>query len=183
VGVSLAEIATRLPSAMSSAIQAQAARVSHESALDLSGRAIRLTVLCAVPVLVALGLVVNWLIPMLFGEAFRGAVGVFYLLAPGALANALILPISSYLGARGHVYWGVSVVSVGLNIALNLALITPFGYLGAALASSVSYAFLVTMLVVRLRAMTGMGPRFFLVPTLEDCRVIINSARAYLRAT
>ena len=180
VGVSIAEIATRLPSAMGNAIQAQASRMSHESALDMAARAIRLTALFAVLVVGGLALVVHWLIPQLFGESFRGAVLVFYVLAPGALANALIWPISSYQNARGQVFWGVSTAGQVLNVALNLALIPQFGAVGAAAASSVSYALMVGALVFRLRRHTGMGTAFFLVPTREDLAIVVSSARSYL---
>lgn len=180
VGVSVAEIATRIPSAFGTAIQAQAPRLSHESALDVSARAIRLTVVASLVVLSGLSLVVGWLIPALFGEPFRGAVLVFYVLVPGAFANSLIWPISGYQSARGEVYWGLSSASVALNIALNMLLIGSFGYVGAAAASSVSYTVLVVLLVTRLRTSTGKSPAFFLVPTSEDIRVVANSARAYL---
>lgn len=180
VGVSIAEIATRLPSAMGAAIQAKASRISHESALDLAARAIRLTVALSVVVIGSLCLGVWWLIPALFGTSFSAAVGVFYALMPGAMANALIWPISSYQSARGQVYWGVSLASVVLNIAVNMVLIPRFGPIGAAIASSGSYALLVVALVGRLTRDTGMRADFFLVPTVGDLRVVVASARTYL---
>lgn len=181
VGVSVAEIATRLPSAMSAAIQAQASRVSHESALDLSARAIRLTMVFSVLVVGLLAAVASWAIPFLFGEAFRDAVLVFYLLIPGVLASSLVWPISSYQSARGKVYWGVSMTSVGLNVVLNLVLIGPLGYYGAAVSSSISYTVLVVWLIGRLRADTSQGAAVFLIPRSEDFRILVDSASSYLR--
>ena len=181
VGVSFAEIATRLPAAMGSAIQAQASRVSHESALDLASRAIRLTALFAIAVVVFLGVVVSWLIPWLFGPGFAGSVTVFYLLAPGIIANALIWPISSYQSARGTVYWRESVSCVALNVGLNLVLIPLWGYLGAAVASSVSYALLAGLLLWRLCGDSGLGPGSFLLTRSEDLRIVVASARSYMR--
>jgi O-antigen/teichoic acid export membrane protein len=180
VGVSVAELASRLPSAIGSAIQAKASRVSHQSALEFSARAIRLTVLFSAVVVGALAVVSGLLIPWLFGEAFRGAVSVFYLLAPGILANALIWPISSYQSARGQVYWGVSVVSVVLNVALNVVLISLWDYRGAALSSSISYVVLLGGLLVRLRRDTRLPLSAFLVPTGEDVRIAVSSLRSYL---
>jgi O-antigen/teichoic acid export membrane protein len=181
VGVSVAEIASRLPAAMGSAIQAKASRVSHESALEFSARAIRLTVVLAVVVVGTLAALAGWLIPLLFGAAFAGAVDVVYLLVPGILANALIWPISSYQSARGQVYWGISFVSVVLNVALNLALISAWDYRGAAVASSISYVVLLGGLLLRLRRDTELGLSAFLVPRREDLEILSASVRAYLR--
>lgn len=180
VGVSLGEIATRLPTALGSAIQAQLSRVSHESALDIAARITRLCAAFAVVAVLVLALVVPWAVPLVFGKGFSGAVTVFYLLIPGIIANALIWPISTYQSARGIVYWRESTASVVLNVAANLLLIPRWSYLGATLASSISYSFLFGLLLWRLCGDTGMGPWSFLVMNTEDVRVVVRSARSYL---
>lgn len=181
VGVSFAEIASRLPAAMGSAIQAKASRVSDESALEFSMRAIRITGLLATIFVGVLAALASWLVPLLFGPSFSGAVDVLHLLIPAMLANALIWPVSSYQSARGRLVWGASVASFVLNVALNLWLISVWDYRGAAVASSISYVVLLAGLLLRLSRDTGLGLAILLLPRREDFEILAASVRAYLR--
>lgn len=181
VALSVAEIAARLPSAIGTAIQAQASRVSEESALDFSARALRLTVLIALGTTMLLALIVPVAIPLVFGTAFLPAVAAFYLLVPRILANSLVWPVSSYQSARGIVYWRVSIFATALNLALNVVLIPGWGFQGAAVAASVSNVVLLTLLMRRLCRDSGQPARFFLVPTRDDLAMALAAARSYAR--
>jgi O-antigen/teichoic acid export membrane protein len=181
VALSVAEIASRLPSAIGAAIQAQASRVSERSALDFSARALRLTVLVALGTVVVLVVLVPVAVPAVFGAAFVPAVGAFYLLIPRIFANALVWPVSSYQSARGIVYWRVSMGATALNAALNVALVPVLGFHGSAIAASASNVVLLVLLLQRLCRDTGKGPRFFLVPTREDLALARDAARGYAR--
>jgi O-antigen/teichoic acid export membrane protein len=179
VALSVAEIASRLPSAIGSAIQAQASRVSEDSALDFSARAMRLTTLVSLGTVGGLSLLVPVAIPLVFGAAFVPAVGVFYVLIPRILANSLVWPVSSFQSARGVVYWRVGVAATLFNATLNVALIPTLGYLGAAVAASASNMLLVVLLMQRLCRDTGRGPGFFLVPTRDDLVIARQAVRGY----
>ena len=72
-------------------------------------------------------------------------------------------------------------MSVLLNVALNLYLITRWSYLGATVASSISYCVLFGLLLWRLCRDTGLAPWTFLVLNGEDVRILVASARSYLK--
>jgi O-antigen/teichoic acid export membrane protein len=181
VALSLAEIASRLPSAIGTAIQAQASRVSEESALDFSARALRLTAVVSVATTGALSLVAAFAVPLIFGPSFVPAVGVVYLMVPRMLANALVWPVTSYQSARGVVYWKIGVLTALANAALNVVLIPALDYHGAAIAASASNLLLVAMLMSRLCRDTRRRPAFFLVPTRDDFRIAREALRSYTR--
>ena len=181
VGVSFAELAWYVPNAVGQAIQAQAGRVSHESALDFAARSLRLSLLITVAVGAVLAGTIPWLLPMLFGETFAASVPVFYLLLPGAAFNGLTAVMLYYQLARGTVYWRVSVAVTAGNVLMNLVLVPFMGAPGAAIASTVSYSmyfFWILALVVR---DSGIGIRQLLVPTGADVRLLVRVGLAYLR--
>jgi O-antigen/teichoic acid export membrane protein len=124
--------------------QAAARRVIKLSAWILSGIAVAVA---------ATGFI---LISPLFGPAFAEARGILLLLAPGVVARGLAIGASQILLARGR---GVQVgrlmaVVLFIAAALMLALIPLLGIEGAAIASSVSYA-VQMVLVLRQLARSG----------------------------
>lgn len=181
VALSMAEIASRLPSAIGAAIQAQASRVSEESALDFSARALRITVVVTVATAGVLSVIVPVLIPAVFGELFNPAVGVFYLLVPRIMANSLVWPVSSYQSARGVVYWRVGVAAALVNAALTVFLVPVWGYQGAAVSAGVSHTLLIVLLMRRLCRDTARPLAYFLVPTHDDMTAVLSALRSYTR--
>jgi O-antigen/teichoic acid export membrane protein len=181
VALSLAEIASRLPAAIGSAIQAQASRVSEESALDFSARALRLTTFISLVTTGALALVAPVAIPMIFGPSFVPAIGIVYVMLPRMLANSLVWPVTSYQSARGVVYWKVGVLATVSNAALNIALIPLLGYHGAAIAASASNLLLVALLLQRRCRDTNRRPAFFLVPTRDDFKLAKQAIGSYAK--
>lgn len=96
-----------------------------------------------IPAFVLFALYGEWLLVTLFGPEFAGSYWPLLILASGQLANAGFGATGMLLNMTGHERDVTRVVAgaVGLNVALNLALIPLFGVIGAALATSVSLAF------------------------------------------
>lgn len=181
VGVSFAELAWYIPNALGQAIQAQAARVSHESALDFSARSLRLAVLISLVVGAGLSVVVPWFLPIIFGAQFAESIHVFFTLLPGTILLGLTTLILYYQVARGLVYWRVSILAAVVNVIGNAALVPLWQARGAAAASTLSYT-LYFILIVRLMARdTGLGFKQLLVPTRGDVRLLLNVTSGYLR--
>jgi GT2 family glycosyltransferase len=110
-----------------------------------------------------------FLLPIVFGEAYRGAVDPFLLLMPGALGFAALIVFSNALVASsspGRATLG-PFVSFVTGTALDLLLIPEFGASGAGAAASVAFISggLVALLAYRER--TGYSWRL-LVPTRDD---------------
>ncbi len=103
----------------------------------------------AAGLLLPLGAVAYWTIPLIFGQAFRGAVPLLWLMIPGAVFSACgqvtadLLRGSSKLPAVALAQGSAAIVLVALTIAL-----LPFtGVKGCAIAYTVSYGIALIMLL------------------------------------
>lgn len=107
-------------------------------------------------VCLGVGLFAKYLIPLLYGKMFIGAVVPLYWLLPGIFflgIGTLFMQDLSGRGLPSIVYLSPALALI-VNIVLNIILIPLFHIKGAAIASSVSYAL-----------MTGLTMRYFLKST------------------
>jgi L-malate glycosyltransferase len=81
-------------------------------------------------------------IPIVYGAGFAGAAPALRLLLPGVVALAAARPLGAVLVKEGRALIAsvLGLGALGLNIALNLALLPRIGIRGASIASSVCYA-------------------------------------------
>ena len=95
----------------------------------------------AVMTLVPLVVVSPWLVPFIFGAAYRGAVPLVWILAPGALFLVCGQVIGNLLSGRNHP--GIAAKAQGLaaisTLALLFALLPFLGVYAAAIASTIAY--------------------------------------------
>jgi O-antigen/teichoic acid export membrane protein len=157
-GVGVIELTLQIPSALAAVIFSHSVAAGDAEAFRQRSRRI---VWRAVPLLVAgaLGVcaIAPWFVPLFFGEAFRASVPVIWALAPGIVAVGVFQLVISEFNGRGRPEVGLwaALVSLGLNLALNLWWIPLFGILGAAFASSVSYGVMALwMWIAQLRSAT-----------------------------
>jgi O-antigen/teichoic acid export membrane protein len=108
----------------------------------------------AVLTLVPLAAAASWLVPLVFGAGYRGAVPLLWILAPGAVFLACGQVAGDLLRGRNRpsvVAWAQGVAAV-FTVVLLLALLPAAGVAGAAIASTVAYGVaLAVMLWVLLR--------------------------------
>lgn len=99
----------------------------------------------------------NLVIRAWFGGSFLPAAPALLAILPGILAMAVQLVLGSDLSGRGHPLPVTLGAALGLtvNVALNLVWIPRFGIVGAALASSVSYTVVASVVVVAFLRITG----------------------------
>jgi O-antigen/teichoic acid export membrane protein len=102
-----------------------------------------------------LALAAPLLVPALFGSAFSGSVGPIRLLLPGIWLGSIAGSLSAFLAGRGRPDLPLltSLVSLILNVTLNLGLVPRHGIAGASLASAISYSFMAAINVVWCRRM------------------------------
>ena len=95
---------------------------------------------CALPAVVLFAVVGDWLLVTLFGSEFATAYWPLLILAIGQLANAAFGATGLLLNMTGFQrdVTRMTALAAGLNVMLNLALISFFGVLGAAGATAVS---------------------------------------------
>jgi len=104
----------------------------------------------AAAMLVPLAAVAYWLVPLVFGPAYRGAVPLLWILTPGAVFLACGQVTGDLLRGRRQpamVAWAEGLAAV-FTVALLFALLPLVGVYAAAIASTVSYG---VALVVMLR--------------------------------
>ena len=111
------------------------------------------------PLAVAASLAAPWITRLLFGEEFLPAVPAFVWLMPGIVAYGSAFA-SSFLLSAGLplpvlAFWAAF---VGLNVALNLALIPRFGFVGASISSSITYTTCLVVLTLYARRLARAAP-------------------------
>lgn len=118
-------------------------RVFQRRALLASG-------LIAVVILLPLALLSSWLVPLLFGDGFRGAAVLIWILAPGGVFLACGQVAGDLLRGRNRpgTVGIAQVAGLVCTVVLLIVLLPTWGVAGAALASSIAYGVaLVTMIV------------------------------------
>lgn len=168
VGVSFAELLWYVPSALGSAILAKSLRSSDASALDFVARSSRISMLItALGALVALPLV-PLLIRVLYGGAFGGSTWAFLCLVPGVFALGTVRIVWYFQAARDRIYWRQAFAGTVLNVVLNLLFVPRLGFVGAAIASTLSYTTLAVILMRLFVRDTGVSAKDMLLPRRDD---------------
>jgi O-antigen/teichoic acid export membrane protein len=117
----------------------------------------RLIVWFGVLLLAALALLGEWFIVLLYGEAFRAAAEPLLWLLPGIFLFNLARVLGPDIAGRGHIGINAVIAAVAfvINLAANAVLIPRFDYNGAALATSMAYAFLGVASVIAFCRISG----------------------------
>jgi len=95
----------------------------------------------AAAMMVPVAAVSYWLVPLVFGAAYRGAVPLLWVLAPGSVFLACGQVTGDLLRGRRQlkvVAWAEGIAAI-FTVALLLALLPLVGVYGAAIASTLSY--------------------------------------------
>jgi O-antigen/teichoic acid export membrane protein len=103
-------------------------------------------------IIVPLAVGAPWLVPLVFGAAYGGAVPLIWILAPGAVFWACAQVVADLLQGRGHPGVGAWAQGIALvfTIALLFALLPLIGVYAAAIASTVSYGVAFAIMLRRL---------------------------------
>jgi O-antigen/teichoic acid export membrane protein len=80
------------------------------------------------------------LLPLVFGDEFLPAQAALVWLGPAAFAVAIGCSTGAWLNVNNHysIIWKRTTLGAVVNVILNLILIHPFGFVGAAIATSAS---------------------------------------------
>ena len=107
----------------------------------------------AAAMLVPMAAVSYWLVPLVFGAAYRSAVPLLWVLTPGAVFLACGQVTGDLLRGRDQpavVAWAHGIAAV-FTVALLFALLPLIGVYGAAIASTVSYGVALAVMLRRLK--------------------------------
>jgi O-antigen/teichoic acid export membrane protein len=124
-------------------------RVVTEATRRLQLLAVLGSAAVAAGMLVPLALVAYWLVPLVFGAGYRGAVPLLWILTPGAVFLACGQVVGDLLRGRNHpdvVAWAEGLAAV-FTVALLIALLPVVGVSAAAIASTVAYGIALAMML------------------------------------
>ncbi len=179
LAVTLAELLWLLSDPFASALLPHQVTASGDDDLRLGYATARLTF-----VLVAIAAAIAWfacpfVIRLVFGPDFGGAVWPFRLLLPGIAALAIQRPLASVLLKRGRAGL-VSLFGAGallLNVVWNLVFLPVMGIVAASIGSSLAYLFLAGAYVVATRR-TSSTPTAELLPRWTDVTLLGRALRS-----
>ena len=142
VAVGLAEALWYFPGAVGTIMLARTPRLNSEEANESTPRICRNTIFLTLLAAVLLFVFGKTIINLLFGASFLPALKPMWILLPGIVALSINKVLCNELIGRGKPIIGTiaAVVSLVINIPLNLLLIPIWGISGAAFASTVSYS-------------------------------------------
>jgi O-antigen/teichoic acid export membrane protein len=133
-------------------MSAQAQWLQRAAVLSSAG----LAVVILAPVVVSS----YWVIPLVFGPAYRGAVPLLWILAPGGVFIASSQVVGDLLRGRGRL--GLVAVAQGLaavfTVVLLIVLLPSMGVAAAAIASTVAYGVALAVMIRCLWRLTRVGP-------------------------
>lgn len=143
VAVTIAELMFLVPLSINSALLGRLYNTSDASAgRRVMSQTLKLSLyLCAA--MAAVGIPLCLLIPVVYGQAYAGAVGSTMILLAGVVFASVAKVSAPYFFTEGKpgFHLAITFCTLLLNAALNWLLIPVWGIAGAALASSVSYFF------------------------------------------
>jgi O-antigen/teichoic acid export membrane protein len=147
---------------------------------EAGARMSRLTVILLLPLAIVLSLIMPWAIPIVYGPLFLPAIAAAQLLCfAGAIDGLVVSLAGAALGTgRPVINTGVQIASVATEVVLVLALVPHFGITGAAVATLVAYSTCAVALAIAISRPLGISPSRFVIPELEDLRLMSRMLRA-----
>ncbi|MDV6316108.1 flippase [Idiomarina sp. HP20-50] len=111
--------------------------------LKLTKKAFYLVALITAAISLISALILVWFVGPLFGHEYKSVLPAFLCLVPGVILWAGARVQASCIAAAGRPEWNmyISIAVLAINISGNLMLIPRYGILGAAIATSIAYAF------------------------------------------
>jgi O-antigen/teichoic acid export membrane protein len=181
VAVNASEILLYLPGSAATAILPLVARSDPGDRVHRALAAFRSVGLLTLGAVVVAALLGPPLLPRVFGEPFRDAVGPFLWLLPGALgyvalgifSNAMVASSSPGRSSAGPL------VALVVGIGLDIALIPSLGATGAAVAATCGYVSGGLTALTLYRLDHPFGPRALLVPRRSDLELLSALARPF----
>lgn len=175
IAVLLAEVIWLVTDSVSWSVRERQANAPHDEAVEVSVRAVRMTLLLSFLVAVAIAVVAPLGIPLVFGQEFAPATAVVWVLLP-AVGGMAVWKVLGPLLVRLLSPWTTPALSgfaLAVNVAANVVLIPRVGIVGAGLASTVSYWSGAVLAVFCLARGGHLDPRR-LVPGTTDVRQIVS---------
>jgi O-antigen/teichoic acid export membrane protein len=149
------------------------ASITDDTARSKSlARAIRLTTLIAVVMMLVFLAATPVAVPLLFGRSFVRSVPAGLVLVIAGLFAGLNMVLEEGIQGLGHptAILRAEIVGLAVTVVALAALLKPLQIMGAAIASLLTYATVTAVLLYQVRELTGLGTSDFICPGMSDLR-------------
>lgn len=184
VAVAIAELTFLFTDSLAQVVLPSQVQHSLQKAGEYTAYIMRVSLVICVLIVLGLALGGRFVVPLIFGDAFRRSAGAILALGPGIVAFAMIRTLGGVLIRldRPFLISGVTTAALVANVALNLILIPHFGIIGAGVASSLAYSGLAVFHTFWLLKATSL-PGSVMVPRRSDLRRLVAAARRIIADT
>lgn len=186
VSAALAQLMWLLPQALAMVLLPHVASDFSGERGTATASAIACRVALATSGLIALVLaaVAPAVVPLVYGQAFSGAVIPLWLLLPGVVAFAPFTVLAAHIAGMGRPGVNVAIAFVGFAtmVSLDLWLIPSAGIAGAAVTSTAAYMMMAVLTIGYFLRATGSRPGDVLLVRVSDVMSALGAARRILRA-
>ncbi len=120
------------------------------------------------------------LIILLFGEEYSMSILPFLYLLPGIVFWSAVKVYASYIAGEGKPEYNiyVSIISVIINLILNIVLIPKYGLSGAAIATSIAYTINFILRLFVFQRMSKVSLSKIILPTKEELSIMLTYIKA-----
>jgi O-antigen/teichoic acid export membrane protein len=141
VAVAWAEALWQLPTALAAVQRPDVVRASREGAARQAAMAFRAAVAITGVLVIAFVVAAPFLCVTIFGESFRGAIDDLRVLVLGALGVVALKQLGGALTGQNRPMLASAAIGISFvsTVLFDIVLIPPYGGLGAAIASTISY--------------------------------------------
>jgi O-antigen/teichoic acid export membrane protein len=182
VAVAWAEALWQLPTALSAVQRPDVVRARAREAARQAATAFRAATIFTLALAIVFIAAAPILCVTFFGESFRGSIGDLRVLVVGAFGVVAVKQLGSVLTGQGKPTLASLAIGISfvVTVVLDIALIPPFGGMGAAIASTVAYT-VGGIAVAIIFAKTLGGGVASLVPGRSDVSFLVSKLRGMLR--
>jgi O-antigen/teichoic acid export membrane protein len=166
IATAVAEVAWYVPDTVGVVLFPRLSSTSLDEINQITARVCRNTVAFTSAVVAGLALTGWWLVPILYGQAYRASSLPLLILLPGIVAMAVYKILTRNYSSRNRqeVSIAAAFTALGLNVGLNIVLIPALGVPGAALASTLAYTTAGGLMLIFFSRETGLGWQDLLLP-------------------
>jgi O-antigen/teichoic acid export membrane protein len=182
IGVKLAERILMVPTTASTVLFPRLAAIDNASAVELTARVCRMTVLGSITSAMGIMAVGGPLLRLLYGFEYLPATRPMYVVITGVAALGVMRQLANYLKSINQHHYIMYIVAGGtlLNVVLNLILIPRFRIMGAASSSLISYVIQGLLILIIFVKLTGVPWHDVLIVRMEDLRYLNRRCRVAL---
>lgn len=174
ISVALAESLWYLPSVVGTLVFARTPGLTDEDKNRSTPIICRNTFFITLILSIILFITANYIILILYGPTYLPAVKPLWVLLPGVIALSVCKVLSNEIAGRGKpmINTYAAIISLAVNIPLNLLFIPQLGIIGSALASSIAYFVSAIIVLISFLKISGNSISDTLIIKKEDIEVL-----------